>query len=233
MATISAATRRTLADIQYPTTDGRPLGETDLHRDLMVTAVETLKLYHAGRRVYVSGNILLFYRPGNRRQHVSPDVLVTKGLQQQQRENYLLWQEGRPPNIVIEVTSKSTREGDLEDKFEIYRDEVRVAEYFLFDPPAGYLHPALQGHRLQAGQYERIKRVAGRLPSLELGLHLEQDGKQLRFWDPAARRWLPTPEEAREAAEAERRQAEADRREAQAERRQAEVKWKQAQAETE
>ncbi len=135
MATISAATRRTLADIQYPTTDGRPLGETDLHRDLMVTAVETLKLYHAGRRVYVSGNILLFYRPGNRRQHVSPDVLVTKGLQQQQRENYLLWQEGRPPNIVIEVTSKSTREGDLEDKFEIYRDEVRVAEYFLFDPP--------------------------------------------------------------------------------------------------
>lgn len=224
MATISATTRRAFAGIRYPTTDGRPMGETDLHRDVMVTAIETLKLCYAGQRVYVSGNILLFYRPGNRRRHVSPDVLVTKGLQQQQSENYLLWQEGRPPNIVIEVTSNSTREEDLEDKFEIYRDEVRVAEYFLFDPRAEYLHPALQGYRLQAGQYERIKRVAGRLPSLELGLHLEQDGKQLRFWDPAARRWLPTPQEARETAEAERQRAEAERQ-------QAEVKWRQAEAE--
>ena len=251
MATISATTRRTQADIEYPTRDGRPMGETNLHRDIMATAIETLKQHYAGQHVYVSGNILLFYRPGNRRRHVSPDVLVTKGLQQRQRENYLLWQS-RPPDIVIEITSKSTRDEDIEDKFEIYRDEVRVAEYFLFDPHGDYLRPALQGYRLQAGRYERIKRVAGRLPSLELGLHLEQDGKHLRFWDPVARRWLPTPQEAREAAEAERKraeaerqqaevkrqqaeaerqQAEAERQQAEAERQQAEVKWQQAEAE--
>jgi len=207
------------------------MGETDLHRDNMVNAIETLKLHYAGQRVYVSGNILLFYRPGNRRRHVSPDVLVTKGLQQRQRENYLLWEEGRPPNIVIEITSKSTREEDLQDKFEIYRDEVQVAEYFLFDPRADYLRPALQGYRLHGGQYERIKRVAGRLPSAELGLHLEQDGKQLRFWDPAGRRWLPTPDEARRAVEAQRQRAEAGRRRAEAERQQAEAERQQAEAE--
>lgn len=219
MATFPATTRRSRAEIDYPTSDGRPMGETDLHRDIMATAIETLKLYFAGQRVYVSGNILLYYKPGNRRRHVSPDVLVTKGLEQRQRENYLLWQEGPPPNIVIEITSKSTREEDLEDKFEIYRDEVRVVEYFLFDPRAEYLRPALQGYRLQAGQYERIKRLAGRLPSIELGLHLEQHDRQLRFWDPTTRRWLPSPQEACEAAEAERQRAEA--------------KWRQASAEAE
>ncbi len=206
------------------------MGETDLHRDLMATSIETLKMYYAGQRVYVSGNILLFYRPGNRRRHVSPDVLVTKGLEQRQRENYLLWEEGRPPNIVIEVTSQSTRDEDLEDKFEIYRDEVCVAEYFLFDPRAEYLHPALQGYRLQSGRYERIKRLAVRLPSLELGLHLEWHESQLRFWNPATRFWLPTPEEARQAAEAERRRAEAQRQQAEAQRQQAEGKWQQAEA---
>lgn len=252
MTSMPATARRTRADRPYPTTDGRPMGETDLHRDIMTSAIETLKLYYAGQRVYVSGNILLFYKPGNRRRHVSPDVLVTKGLQQRRRDNYLLWREGRPPNIVIEVSSKSTREEDLEDKFEIYRDEIGVAEYFLFDPRGEYLRPALQGYRLQAGRYERIKRVAGRLPSVELGLHLEQFQRQLRFWEPASRCWLPTPQEAREAAETERRQAdaerqraeaehqraeaerqqaEAERQQAEAERQQAELKWQQAQAE--
>ncbi len=86
---------------------------------------------------------------------------------------------------------------------------------------AEYLRPALQGHRLQAGQYERIKRLAGRLPSIELGLHLEQHDRQLRFWDPTTCRWLPSPQEAWEAAEAERQQAELERQ-------QAEAKWRQA-----
>jgi Uma2 family endonuclease len=233
MTTFPATTRRSRADVEYPTTDGRPMGETDLHRDIMTTAIETLKLYYAGQRVYVSGNILLFYKPGNRRRHVSPDVLVTKGLEQRRRDNYLLWQERRPPNIVIEVTSRTTREEDLEDKFEIYRDEVRVAEYFLFDPRGEYLRPALQGYRLQAGRYERIKRLSGRLPSVELGLHLEQHERQLRFWDPTAGHWLPTEQETRVAAEAERQRAEAERQRAEAERQRAEIKWQRAQAEAE
>jgi hypothetical protein len=72
-----------------------------------------------------------------------------------------------------------------------------VAEYFLFDPQSEYLSPALQGHRLRRGRYLPIAPVAGRLPSKELGLHLEADGSRLRFYDPANKRWLPTPQEAR------------------------------------
>jgi Uma2 family endonuclease len=201
-------------ELDYPTSDGRPMGETDLHRSIMFATIETLKLYFEGQRVYVSGNILLYYQPGNRRRHVSPDVLVTKGLEQRDRDCYLLWQEGRPPDVVIEVTSDSTRDEDLDDKFEIYRDKVRVAEYFLYDPRGEYLRPPLQGYRLLDGEYQRIEPVAGRLPSIELGLHLEEQPRQLRFFDAREGAWVPTGEERRAAAEAERQRFEAAWRQA-------------------
>jgi len=202
MAVISSlvTTNTPLPDIDYPTSDGRPMAESDLHRDVMVAAIDTLQLHYTGQRVYVSGNILLFYRPGDKRRHVSPDVLVVLGLEPRSRDNYLLWEEGRAPNVVIEVTSPSTRKEDLQDKLEIYRDEIGVAEYFLFDPRSEYLNPVLQGHRLRPGRYVPIAPVAGRLPSQELGLHLEPDGSQLRFYDPVAERWLPTRLQQKDAA---------------------------------
>ena len=234
MSTATEVTTAPLsAKIVYPTSDGKPMGETDLHRNIMFESIESLKLHFAGRRVYVSGNILLYYQPGNRRRHVSPDVLVVKGLEPHDRENYLLWEEGRPPNVVIEVTSESTREEDLYDKFEIYRDRVRVAEYFLLDPRGDYLRPYLQGYRLKARRYERIKAVSGRLPSRELGLQLEEHERHLRFFDPSAGGWIPTPDEARQAAEAERQAAQVERQAAEAGRRQMAAKWQQAEAEAE
>ena len=203
-------------DIEYPTSDGRPMGETDLHRWIMVAVIEMLQLHFAGQPVYVSGNLLLFYEPGNKRRHVSPDVMVVKGLEQRNRDNYLLWEEERAPNVVIEVTSASTRNEDLDEKFKIYRDVVRVAEYFLFDPRGEYLSPALQGHRLIGGQYVPIEPASGRLASVELGLALEERGGELRFFDPAAGEYLPTRQEDLEAAEAARNVAEAERRTAEA-----------------
>lgn len=211
MAVISPlfTTKSPVPDTDYPTSDGKPMGETDLHRSVMFAAIETLKMHYAGQRVYVSGNLLLYYRPGNKRRHVSPDVMVVKGLEPRDRENYLLWEEGRAPNVVIEVTSQSTRDEDLEDKLEIYRDEIEVAEYFLFDPRSEYLTPALQGHRLIRGCYEPVEPVGGRLVSDQLGLHLEGKGSQLRFYDPRSQRWLPTPEEARLEAQAALKQKDA------------------------
>ena len=162
-------TKTPLGELDYPTSDGKPMGETDLHRSVMVAAIETLKMHYAGQLVYVSGNILVYYRPGNKRRHVSPDVMVVRGLEQRDRENYLLWDEGRAPNVVIEVTSESTRDEDLEDKLEIYRDEIGVAEYFLFDPRSEYLNPALQGHRLRRGRYVPILPVGGGCPARNWG----------------------------------------------------------------
>lgn len=195
----------------YPTSDGRPMAETDLHRDLMLDLIETLKEWYADDpRTYVSGNILLFYEEGNKRKHVSPDVLVVRGVPKRRRENYLIWEEGKAPDLVIELTSKTTRTEDKNVKPDLYRSVLRVPEYFLFDPRAEYLDPPFQGYRLSRGRYVAIKPAAGRLPSEVIGLHLERVGDQLRLWDPATGRRVPTPAEARAASEAARKEVEAE-----------------------
>ena len=35
------------AGIEYPTSDGRPMGETDLHRNIMFESIESLTLHFA------------------------------------------------------------------------------------------------------------------------------------------------------------------------------------------
>ncbi len=193
----------------YPTSDGKPMAETDQHRELMLLLIEMLKEYYRDApHVYVSGNLLVFYEPGNRRRHVSPDVFVVRGVPKHLRENYLIWEEGKGPEVAIELTSSSTRNEDIRTKFALYRDTLRVKEYFLFDPLGDYLSPALQGYRLRQGEYRPIRRVNGRLPSQVLRLHLDPVGQTLRLFDPATGEWLPTPRERIEQAELARTVAE-------------------------
>jgi len=169
------------------------MAETDLHRLLIVDLIDSLDaFYNADPMVYVSGNLLLFYVPGDRRRHVSPDVFVVKGVPKRRRRNFLVWEEGKGPDAVFEITSASTREEDEDDKFWLYQDTLRVPEYFLFDPLGEYLNPPLKGYRLRDGKYIPIRPVRGRLPSRVLGLHLERSGSELRLFDPTSKKWLPT-----------------------------------------
>jgi Uma2 family endonuclease len=188
--------RRLTRAIEYPTSDGKPMAETDFHRDQMMATIETLKIsYTPDPSVYVSGNLLIYYEEGNRRKHVSPDVFVVRGVGMRQRLYYLIWEEGKSPEAVIEITSKTTRREDLQTKKVLYRDTLKVKEYFLFDPFGEYLKPRLQGFRLRGSEYIAIRPVDGRLPSHVLGLHLECDGHVLRLYNPATGNWLPTPAE--------------------------------------
>ncbi len=201
----------------YPTTDARIMPESDWHRDLMLQLIETLKSHFADDpNVYVSGDLLVHYFRDDRRRHVSPDVFMVRGVPKGQRPNYLVWEEG-PPHVVIEVASATTHSKDTGRKFKLYRDVLKVKEYFLFDAKEDHLTPSMQGYRLVDGQYRSIRPKDGRLPSRVLDLHLERDGWQLRFWNPATGRWIPTDaeradEERRRADEEQRRADEVQRR---------------------
>jgi Uma2 family endonuclease len=226
---VSTAAER---EVDYPTSDGKPMGETDLHRNDMMDVIQVLEGHFAAEpNVYVTGNLLLFYERGNRRRHVSPDAFVVRGVPKlPPRENYLVWQEGKGPDVVIEITSRTTRREDQQKKRLIYRDVLKVPEYFQFDPTEDYLRPPMQGHRLVEGEYVPIAPVEGRLPSKELGLHLERQGTQLRFYDPATGRRLPTRSEAAAESDLARQEAEAGRQEAEAGRQEAEVGRQEAEA---
>jgi Uma2 family endonuclease len=209
---IESAVLPAIQGTDYPTSDGRPMAETDFHRQLMTALIETLEdWYAASPDTYVSGNLLLFYEEGNKRKHVSPDVFAVFGVPKHKRLNYLLWEEGRSPSIVIELTSSSTKKEDRGRKFQLYQDVLKVPEYFLFDPFGDYLKPRFQGYRLVAGEYRSMRLTDGRLRSRKLGLWLEPDGTQLRLVNPETGERLPTRDEALARAEAGRHEAEAAR----------------------
>ena len=111
---IMKAETTTLPKNEYPTSDGKPMAESDIHRDLMLALIETLKWWFTDDPdVYVSGNLLVFYEKGDKRIHIAPDVFVVRGVRKGLRPNYLLWEE-RPLDVVIELTSKTTMIEDRE-----------------------------------------------------------------------------------------------------------------------
>jgi Uma2 family endonuclease len=213
MATVPK--QRQTREIDYPGGDGKPMAETEIHLTDMIDAIQILQDRFADEpNVYVCGNLLLFYEEGNRRKHVAPDVLVAFGVPKEPpREHYLVWVEGKAPDVVIEITSKSTKQEDKKKKLGIYRDILRVPEYFLFDPTKDYLDPPLQGFRLERSKYVPIEPIAGRLPSQALGLHVERDGQNLRLFDPTTgERLLTRLQRALLAEAAERRLTEENER---------------------
>ena len=226
MATVAPA----FPEIDYPPSDGEPMAETPIHRDVMIDLIVMLKAYFENEpAVYVSGNMMMYYVEGNADKWVSPDVFVTRGIPKvPERETYKTWVEGKGPDVVIEVTSKSTARIDQRWKFALYRDVLKVREYFLFDPREKTLAGvSLCGYRLVDGQFELIRKSGDRLISEVLGLHLEVLDEQLRLHDPQRDASLPTPQETREqlkrqsaaraAAEARAQREAAARAEAEAE----------------
>lgn len=158
--------------IWYPESDGRPMGETDRHRSAMIRHIEILSRYYAGQQVYVTGDLLVYYEEGEPTKFIVPDAFVAKGLEPGERRTYKIWEEGKPPDVVIETTSRKTRKKDATVKPSLYA-QLGVREYFIFDPEGDYLAPRLQGFRLVGESYERIPSDAnGRLESVELGLWL-------------------------------------------------------------
>src|SRR5437879_7353509 len=127
--------RTSSLEIVYPESDGKPMAESDLHRDWMVRIIELLKAHFADQRVYVSGNLLVYYVEGDPKRSVAPDVFVVKGLEQRDRRNFKIWEEGKGPDFILENTSKKTRREDKGKKMELYA-QLQVPEYFLYDPLA-------------------------------------------------------------------------------------------------
>ncbi len=198
MATVTRSATSGESEVHYPDSDGQPMAETPIHRQNLTDLIGMIEDRFADDpMVYVSGNMFLYYVEGVPSRNVAPDVFVVRGVDKGlKRRVYKVWTEGHAPDLVIELTSDSTKDEDVEKKFGIYRDVLKVKEYFLFDPEGEWLDPPLRGYRLKDGAYVSIEPVEGRLPSEVLGVHLERDGLFLRLWDPSSGRRIPTRPEA-------------------------------------
>ena len=175
----------TATQIHYPESDGKPMGETDVHIDALIYLREALRDYFRDDpQMYVAGNMFLYYEEGNPSACVAPDVFVVQGVAKGERRTYRLWEEGQPPVVVFEITSRGSRLEDLGTKRAVYA-MLGVREYFLYDPLGEYLRPTLQGYRLQEGEYQRLPPGAeGEFTSQALGLELRLEDGRLRVFNP-------------------------------------------------
>ena len=201
--------------VVYPCSDGQPMAETDLHAACMRYVADALRWLFERRgreNVYVGSNNFLYYERGNPRAVVAPDVYVVAGAPAYLRDTYLLWNEPKGPDFVLEVTSASTRRADERRKRDVYAT-LGVSEYFLYDPRAEYLTPPLQGYRLRDGEYRPLPAVTVlsnrgvAVASEVLGLEFrdEREARMVRLRDPATGKDLLSYREeaaARHAAEA-------------------------------
>lgn len=196
--------------LDYPSSDGLPMAESDFQRNYLIYAVEALRVYFQDREdVYVSGNLFIYYEEGNPQAVVAPDVFVVVGAPKHDRPSYMLWREPKAPDVVLEITSRSTRSEDQGAKRGIYAF-LGVQEYWQYDPTGDYLVPPLQGFCLTGRNYQRLPETilpdgTFTLHSAVLGLDLRLEHGKLRLYDPATSQYLLTHQEAEHA----RREAEA------------------------
>ena len=212
MASSISAPVAPAAAIDYPSSDGKLMAESESQLIPLMYAVSCLRHYFRNcPEVHASGNLLIYYEEGTLAR-VAPDVFVVFGARnrKEERATYRLWEEEKAPDFVLEITSPGKWRADQTWKRELYR-RLGVGEYWQYDPTRKYLRPPLQGLELVRGEYEPLPRwelVDGTLAARSevLGLELRVPGRRLRFHDPQAGEELP------DLAEAEDRRREAEAR---------------------
>jgi Uma2 family endonuclease len=204
---------------ELPCDDGMPM-ETERHKLQMDLLIYPLKpwINRQPEGGYVGGNMFVYFSLEQVRNQDfrGPDVLVALEVPRGERKSWVVWEEGKGPDVVIELLSEKTAQEDKGRKKRVYQNQLRVAEYFWFDP---FDPDDWAGFELQHGVYHALSPDAqGRLISRRLdlalirwqGVYADVEATWLR-WATLEGDLLPT---AQEVAEREQQRADAEARRA-------------------
>ncbi len=224
-------------DVEIITEDNENL-ESAWHRSEMNLLIDLVQHWWRHRDdFYVGGNMFIYYSDEVPPPVRGPDFFLVEGVDgSKEREAWLVWEEGKLPDLIIELLSPRTMREDLHIKKELYAKVFETREYYCFDRK----RRLLMGWRLEGGDYVPIEpNERGWLWSEVLGLWLgiwegrfqRIGGVWLRFYTPEGE-LVPHPvEEAQQLLDQERQRAEAERQRAEAERQRAEQAERIAEAE--
>lgn len=231
------ASEQTPEDVVFPPGDlysDEPPLETELHLRQMVLLIQCLEWWWRNREdFYACGNLTIYYSPQQRKsEHFrGPDFFVVLGTNRKPRKSWVVWEEeGKYPNVIVEVLSATTATTDRGLKKQIYQDIFRTPEYFWFDPNT----LEVKGFQLVRGNYHDLQsNEESWLWSEQLELFLGIYNSKLRFFTPEGQ-LIPTPEEMaiqeQQRAEQEQQRAEQERQRAEQERQQKEAAEEQVRA---
>lgn len=189
-------------DVIFPPSDlysDEPPVETELHLRQIILLFQCLEwLWKDRNDFYATGNMSIYYSPNQKKSEYfrGPDFFVVLGTERKTRKSWVVWDEdGKYPNLIVEILSPSTANTDREFKKELYQNTFRTPDYFWFDPYT----LEFAGFHLVDGEYQPlIVNEKGHLWSQQLGLYLGIHDGLLRYFTPAGI-LVPTPEESAEA----------------------------------
>jgi len=199
--------------------DGEPL-ESNRHRIAMNLLIRSLQQAWTDRNDYfVGGNMFIYYSRTQvrNRDFRGPDFFVVLNVDStQSRQGWVVWDEnGRYPDVVVELMSPTTANVDLGLKKEIYAGIFKTRDYFVFDP---FNPESLQGWRLDVNfQYQPlVPNQQGWLWCETLGFWLamwqgiidRETASWLRFYDQQGNLVLLPEEAERQRADAQQQRAE-------------------------
>lgn len=204
------------SQFELPDSDGEPM-ETQRHKDQMDILIDSLWLWlETQRSGYVGGNMFVYFSMAQVRNQdfKGPDFFAVTGVPKGERRSWVVWEEGKGPDVVIELLSPSTAAVDKEEKKRIYEQQLRVPEYYWYDP---FNPEDWAGFVLRQGQYEAMSLTRGdRFISEALGLALVRWEGSYRGTVNSWLRWatmegtlLPIPQELADQAQAQAQQAQA------------------------
>ena len=157
-----------------------------------------------------------------------PDMFVVLDVPPRERKSWVVWEEGKGPDVVIELLSESTADQDKISKKLIYQKQLRVLEYFWYDPfnPQDWAGFALHDNAYEPLSLDPQERLVSNVLGLALmrwtGVYKGVGATWLR-WTSLDNGLLPTGEElALRQAEQEWQRAEQERKRAEQERERAE-----------
>ena len=185
-----------------------PEMESSLHYTQLLILVSCLEwLWREREDFFIGANLTIYFsrQQLRNREFRGPDFFLVKPTEKRPRKSWVVWEEeGRYPNLIIELLSPSTASVDRTDKKELYQNRFRTPEYFWFSPETF----EFQGFRLIGDQYEEISPNSNNWRwSEQLGLYLGVEREVLRYWT-AEGNLVPTPTEAAQEAELRAQEAE-------------------------
>ena len=140
-----------------------------------------------------------------------PDLLIAFDVDPSayyRRNAYVISEQGKPPDFVLEIASRSTGREDTGEKRDVYA-VMGIPEYWRFDETGEFHGVRLAGDRLVSGAYEPIQinqlsedTYQGHSEILDLNIRWH-DG-QLEWYDPKTDRHIPTFDDERARADEER-----------------------------
>lgn len=207
---LQSAESAAVTDIAIPPGDlysDEPPLETDLHLRQIIILLSSLEwLWQDRTDFFASGNLTIYFSPKQIKSQDfrGPDFFVVLGTDRRTRKSWVVWEEdGKYPNVIVEILSDTTARSDRETKKQVYQDTFRTPEYFWFDPHT----LEFAGFVLMAGEYEPITPTpAGHLWSRQLDLFLGVHEDKLRYFT-ADGALVPLPEEAAHTAQQAAQQA--------------------------